>query len=310
MAFIKEKKEVSILAIIIILLFIGGIWDQQISQTLMNQNSYFATLFQNYGLIFAGIIIFMSTQIFIYFAMKSGLNTFAKISIYILALIGGIYEVWQTVKYALYYTVSSLNNINNDLPIGAANNDGSGTLEIPDWYGSALIVLTIISVAIGLYFCNRWLKDKTLEELKGLVLVALGGIVAVFAANTIVDAMKDLWGRMRPYELQDDWSQYTSWLQINGSNGHKSFPCGHSEQGWLALYLPLFVQATNKEKRQKVHLFACIFGCLMAYSRVRIGAHFLSDVTMGSTISIFVIYTISRLLNQRFDGTSLADVEH
>ncbi|MBS7578241.1 MULTISPECIES: phosphatase PAP2 family protein [unclassified Enterococcus] len=305
MTFIKEKKELTILTIIIILLFIGGIWDQQLSQALMNQNSYFATVFQNYGLIFAGIIIFMSTQIFIYFAIKSSLNIFAKSSIYILALAGGAYEVWQTVKYALYYTVSSLHNIKNDLPIGAANNDGSGALELPNWYGAALIIITILSVAIGSYFCNLWLKDKALVELQGLVWIGLGGIVAVFTANTIVDAMKDLWGRLRPYELQDDWSKYTSWLQINGANGHKSFPSGHSEQGWLALYLSLFVQATKQAKRQRVYLFACVFGCLMAYSRVRIGAHFLSDVTMGSTISILVIYAVSRLLNQRFDGTSL-----
>jgi hypothetical protein len=40
-----------------------------------------------------------------------------------LALVACIYETWQAVKIALFYTVSSLNNIKNKAPIGAANNE-------------------------------------------------------------------------------------------------------------------------------------------------------------------------------------------
>ncbi|WP_430602523.1 hypothetical protein IGJ02_002945 [Enterococcus sp. DIV0724b] len=307
MNFIKEKRELAIVTCLGILLLIGGIWDNQISQGIMNQGSLFGTFFQNYGLIFPGIILFMSTQIFIYYAKKSNLPNFGKGSIYFIAIIAGLYQIWQMIKIMLFYTVTSLNNRQNNQPIGAANNDGGGAMSFPNWFFPALVILSLFTFAVGCMLCNRWLKGKNQQELNGLVLIGLGAIVTVYAANTIVDVMKTLWGRFRPYELQSNWAEYTSWWSINGANGHKSFPSGHSEQAWLALYLPLFVDPLKKKKRQIMVILASVFGCFVAFSRVRIGAHFLSDVTVGSVIAIFVIYVVSRLLNQRLDGEVLSE---
>ncbi|MBO0473060.1 phosphatase PAP2 family protein [Enterococcus ureasiticus] len=307
MNFIKEKRELVILVSLGILLLIGGIWDKQISQGVMNQGSLFGTFFQNYGLIFPGIIIFMSTQIFIYYAKESNLPHFGKGSIYFIAIIAGLYQIWQMIKIMLFYTVTSLNNSQKNQPIGAANNDGGGAMSFPNWFFPALVILSLLTFVVGSMLCNRWLKGKNQEELNKLVLVGLGAIVAVYASNTIIDVMKSLWGRFRPYELQNSWADYTNWWRINGANGHKSFPSGHSEQAWLALYLPLFVDPLKKNKRQKIVILTSVFGCFVAWSRVRIGAHFLSDVVVGSAIAIFVIYVVSRLLNQRLDGEALSE---
>ena len=302
---IKEKRELVTLGCLGMLLLVGGLWDKQISQGLMNQGSIVGTFFQNYGLIFPGIIIFMATQIFMYYAKKSDLSSFSKGSIYFLTIVAGGYQIWQMIKIMLFYTITSLNNRENNQPLGAANNDGGGAIHFPQWFFPALVLLSLLTFAIGCVLCNRWLKEKTLQEMNGLVVVGLGAIVAVYTANTIVDVMKGLWGRLRPYELQNNWSEFTSWFKINGVNGHKSFPSGHSEQAWLALYLPLFVTPTKKAKRQKITILASVFGCLVAWSRVRIGAHFLSDVAVGSMIAIFVVYVVSRLLKQRLDGEKL-----
>lgn len=70
MNIIKEKRELVTLGCLGMLLLVGGLWDKQISQGLMNQGSIVGTFFQNYGLIFPGIIIFMATQIFMYYAKK------------------------------------------------------------------------------------------------------------------------------------------------------------------------------------------------------------------------------------------------
>jgi membrane-associated phospholipid phosphatase len=67
--------------------------------------------------------------------------------------------------------------------------------------------------------------------------------------------MKAFWGRMRPYEMNETWSNFTSWLQINGVNGHKSFPSGHSQEGWVALVLPLFVSPQRPTKRRNTFIF-------------------------------------------------------
>ena len=299
------KPEQIVLTIIILLLLIGAFFDRPISQTIMNQGSIFGTIFQNYGLIFPSIVIFMASQVFFYRIQKIETNIFGKFSVMFLALVACIYETWQAVKIALFYTVSSLNNIKNKAPIGAANNDGGGKVTLPTWYIPTLFILTIILVAIGCALCYQWLATKDEIEMTRLTYVALAGIVAVFASDTLVNSMKAFWGRMRPYEMNETWSNFTSWLQINGVNGHKSFPSGHSQEGWVALVLPLFVSPQRPTKRRNTFIFAVAFGSLMALSRVRVGAHFLSDVTMGSFISILVIYVLARLLNEKLMGEFL-----
>jgi membrane-associated phospholipid phosphatase len=299
------KPEIIVLSLVIILLLIGAAFDKPISQTLMNQGSIFGTIFQNYGLIFPSIVIFMSVQIFLYRIQVTQTNTFGKVAVIFLASLASLYETWQAVKIALYYTVSSLNNLKNKAPLGAANNDGGKEASMPSWYTPSLIILTLCLTMIAFILCYYWLANKNETELQRLTLVALAGIVAVFASDTLVNSMKAFWGRFRPYEMNDTWSNFTAWLQINGVNGHKSFPSGHSQEGWIALFLPLFVSPEKSTKRRKTFIFALIFGTLMAVSRVRIGAHFLSDVTMGSFISIVVIYSLARLLNDDLMGKTL-----
>lgn len=301
----RIKPEIIVLSLVIILLLVGTVFDSSISQALMNQNSIFGTIFQNYGLIFPSIVIFMSAQIFFHSVQMTHLNIFSKLSVIFLTSLASLYETWQAVKIALYYTVSSLNNLNNKAPIGAANNDGGSRLAMPAWYTPTLILLTLCLTAIGFSLCHKWLTNKNDAEMQRLIYVALAGIVAVFAANTIVDNLKMLWGRSRPYEMNSTWSNFTSWLQINGINGHKSFPSGHSQQGWIALFLPLFVSPEKIVKRRNVFMFSVTFGSLMAFSRLRIGAHFLSDVTVGSFISILIIYSLAHLLNEELMGSQL-----
>ncbi len=301
----RFQIEKIVLGIVVLLLIIGAIFDKPISRTLMDQNSIFGTVFQNYSLIFPSIIIFMATQVLFYRIQKLESNAIGKFSVMFLTGVAAIYETWQAVKTALFYTIASLNNIKHKAPIGAANNDGGGKAVSPTWYLPTLIILTLILVIIGFPLCHKWLVAKDEAEMQRLTYVALAAIVAVFAADTIVNSMKALWGRMRPYEMNQGWTNFTSWLQINGENGHKSFPSGHSQEGWIALLLPLFVSPKLGNKRRNTFIFAVVFGTLVAISRLRLGAHFLSDVTMGSFISIVVIYAVARLLNEKLMGDPL-----
>lgn len=292
----KSNKTLMFASVFLVLLIISAFGDSFISRTIMNQNSVYATVFQNYGLIFPAIIYFISTQVFIVFAHKSSFPRIAKISIYFISTIAALYQIWQNVKIALYYTVTSLNNLQHNLPVGAANNDGNFEVIFPNWYTPALFIITITFFLLGSYLCYSWLMKLTPVRLKQLVIISLGGIVAFYVANTMVESLKELWGRYRPYELLSNWNKFTPWWKINGVTGHKSFPSGHSEYGWMALYLVLFIDLNNNKFRQRMTILASIFGILMAFSRIRIGAHFLSDVTVGSLISIVVIYTISYLV--------------
>ncbi|MDN6070304.1 MAG: phosphatase PAP2 family protein [Lactococcus plantarum] len=304
----RFKIEHIVLGIVILLLIIGALFDKPISQTIMDQNSYFGTLFQNYSLVFPAIIIFMSTQVFFYRIQQSNVDAIGKFAVMFLTLVVAIYETWQTVKIALIYTISSLNNIKNKAPIGAANNDNGKHAALPTWYMPTLVIITIILVIAGLALCYKWLATKDEAEMQRLTYVALAAALTVLAADTIVNTMKDFWGRFRPYEMKSDWSNFTSWLHVNGQNGHKSFPSGHSQEAWIALLLPLFVSPKLGQKRRNTFIFAVVFGCLVALSRLRLGAHFLSDVTMGSFISILVIYVMARILNEKLMGDPLNNI--
>lgn len=302
----RFKLEYIILGIFILLLLIGAFFDEPISHTIMSQDSIFGTFFQNYSLFFPNVIIFISSQVLFYRIQKSKLDNFAKSSVMILAIIASIYEMWLATKIALLYTVSSLHNIKHHAPLGAANNDTGKHGALPSWYLPTLIILTLIFVAIGLFLCYKWLAKKEDAEIQRLTHIALVAIVAVYAGTTILNTMKMFWGRMRPYEMNSQWSNFTAWFHINGENGHKSFPSGHAQEVWISIILPLFVSPQHAKKRRNVFIATAILSFIVVLSRLRIGAHFLSDVTVGSFISIFVVYIMSRVVNEKLiSGESL-----
>ena len=105
----RFQIEKIVLGIVVLLLIIGAIFDKPISRTLMDQNSIFGTVFQNYSLIFPSIIIFMACQVLFYRIQKLESNAIGKFSVMFLTGIAAIYETWQAVKTALFYTIASLN---------------------------------------------------------------------------------------------------------------------------------------------------------------------------------------------------------
>lgn len=73
----------------------------------------------------------------------------------------------------------------------------------------------------------------------------------------------------------------------------KSFPSGHMAN--TALFLPMFlvVPMINNHFKLKEHWIVIIsigWNLLLAYSRMRVGAHFLSDVSFGALGTIIVTY--------------------
>ena len=76
----------------------------------------------------------------------------------------------------------------------------------------------------------------------------------------------------------------------------KSFPSGHSGTGMImAMFLPYFSFFFPKLKGKETILFygGAAFGFLMMFSRMVVGAHFLTDTCMGSLIVIVVFYVVN-----------------
>ena len=78
----------------------------------------------------------------------------------------------------------------------------------------------------------------------------------------------------------------------------KSFPSGHSGTGMiLAMYLPFIPYFFPKLKGKETLLFYCgvAFGLLMMFSRLLVGAHYLTDTCMGSLIVMVVFYVVNEI---------------
>ncbi len=151
------------------------------------------------------------------------------------------------------------------------------------------------------FFAFRKRSRDTLKRCA--VFLILASIVAVAASGVLINVIKFLWGRPRYREMIADgdtvFAAFTPWYHPNGFtlHGHHSFPSGHTCSAAILLTLCAIGEVfEQRESNRRIVAFMVGFYILvMAYSRVVLGAHFLSDVTGGFTVG-FLTYAIVRYL--------------
>ncbi|MCR8487307.1 MAG: phosphatase PAP2 family protein [Crenarchaeota archaeon] len=116
------------------------------------------------------------------------------------------------------------------------------------------------------------------RDYRDILYLVLNSYAGWFIADRIVESLKNIVRRPRPYVL------FNSIEPLVKSDGF-SFPSGHSSAAW-ALALP-FMMVINSHK---VKFALVLFATLMSFSRVYCGVHFLSDVIFGGCIG----YVISK----------------
>ncbi len=297
----SEKKVFTVLlGLGVLSLLVATFFDKNVTNLVMNQNSIFGNIFQNYADQGANIVLFAAFKIIAWTIWRRIQDDVLRYVMTIGALAFAFNQMLAILQDMLSYTYSMLNNLSKGIPMGVANNTAAvkNYPEVLRW-GLAVILTAVLSVL----FYN-WLQSKSDADIRYLVTAALVGIAVVFIAQTTIGEMKSLWGRFRPYEMTtvagNTMSEFTPWYHLNGINGHNSFPSGHTMSGWLFLYLVFFVPRANISAQKKMTIFGIAMGILTAMSRVRIGAHWLSDVTVSSIIVGLIIFMASRLLAAHF----------
>jgi len=119
--------------------------------------------------------------------------------------------------------------------------------------------------------------------------------VSVAGSGLLVDAIKGVIGRLRPYELFQH--QLYGFAPLSVAWSHTSFPSGHGQTAFaalsaLAVALP----------RWRIPFYA--LAGLIAASRVIISVHYLSDVAMGAYLGLAGTLLLARLFAAR--GWALA----
>ncbi|WP_367367355.1 phosphatase PAP2 family protein [Leuconostoc pseudomesenteroides] len=297
----SEKKILTILlGVGVLSLLVATFFDKNVTNAVMDQNSIFGNIFQNYADQGAGIVLFAAFEIIAWTIWRRVQDDVLRYVMTIGALAFAFNQMLAILQDMLSYTYSMLNNLSKGIPMGVANNT-SAVKNYPEVLRWGLAV--VLTVVLSFFFYN-WLQSKSDADIRYLVTAALVGIAVVFIAQTTIGEMKSLWGRFRPYEMTtvagNTMSEFTPWYHLNGINGHNSFPSGHTMSGWLFLYLVFFVPRGNISAQKKMTIFGIAMGILTAMSRVRIGAHWLSDVTVSSIIVGLIIFMASRLLAAHF----------
>lgn len=256
----KTQKDLKILAgVVLMLLLIGTVADLTLSHHLYNPNSLFGKVFEVIGEFPSSFIASFCAMIIARSRKKIG---FKQIGSFVLSILLSVMAGFLLIAYW----------------------NGPGALGIV----FAIGVFLADFLGVGA-ICKNENADACKAAKIGLQLFL---VVIVF-----FNLAKLGWGRERYRHMvaTGDFSGFSHWFLPQGlasGNEFMSFPSGHSANAaivmWITLF-PKFIPALEK-KENILKVIACIWiGCVMV-SRIIMGAHFLSDVTMGMTISLVLFY--------------------
>ena len=135
---------------------------------------------------------------------------------------------------------------------------------------SAICLLLLAYIAASFRF-------PALPDARAVLMVAPFSFAAAALAGTL---LKELLGRARPI------AELAGQLNAAGRHGSPSFPSGHAAKS-LALALPfvLIVPAGSVVVRL-IKLALLLIASLVCYSRIVLGAHYLSDVLAGAALAL------------------------
>ena len=139
-----------------------------------------------------------------------------------------------------------------------------------------------LAVPVTMYVTSFAIKDLKMRN------TALLAAEAVGDSEILATVMKDAMKRVRPAAIGTGQNYSDTWFDSSGSflRGNGSFPSGHA----IAAFSVATVVATRYRNRKWVPYVAYGLAGAVAFSRLTLSAHFVSDVFVGGVLG----YSISR----------------
>ena len=275
-----------VLSVVLLLLLAGTFADLPIDEALYNRDSAFGHFFAVAAMI----------PIWTLIPMSAGLMFGA-----LLTQFGGMGKAWRVICIALLlfgiYTTYKL----------TAGFYGSRHLHGLSFQALIAIVIAafLSSTALGAHASHKYPRE--------VLMAAVVGIVAVAGGRMLLDVFKDMWGRQRFWTMNDPATQFTAWYRPQFPSAErmaemgdkiKSFPSGHSCGAisvlWLSMF-PAFLDPCQKNHRTwgtGIAVFALCFWTLVMVSRLVLGEHFLSDVSMSAIIFLIGFIVMDAMVAQ------------
>ena len=267
-------REATILGVFLLLLMIvGTIWDLPISKFMYpgHENTFgqffaaFGRLPAFVGLVSSGVLLFS-----VYKRLKKGFIQWLAFAGALVLVAGGI--------------------------LLCAKEAVGDVIAMPLW--AALLVTAFVSTlySFALLVLTRTCQTKTIIRFIGAT------VFTIVASFLIVELLKAVWGRPRMVLISSvgNDSLFVPWFKP-GSELKKrlieegvakdmvsSFPSGHSTSAACAMLL-LLVPTLGKAVRGRERLFmlaGAAWTVIVCFSRIMMGAHFLTDVTAAVAITL------------------------
>lgn len=166
------------------------------------------------------------------------------------------------------------------------------------------VIMVLVAVVMALVAV--WIAKKVPEEKRQrAVRFAVTALIYFVLVLIVMNTLKTMWGRMRFREMADPTAQFTRWYEICGrgafSDAYASFPSGHSMNSAgiiLLLLLPDLIPALEKN-RNALRVVVYVWCAAVGFSRVLMGAHFASDVTVGILLSLLLFEIVSTVVYRK-----------
>ena len=154
-------------------------------------------------------------------------------------------------------------------------------------------------------------KQVSEDKAQQAVTYGIIAIVYIILVIVVMNSLKTVWGRMRLREMTDPLQEFTRWYKITSRGGfdnvYASFPSGHSMNSAaiiLLILLPSFLPKLQ-DKTKLLKFIAYGWALIVGSSRIVMGAHFASDVTVGILLS-FALFDITYLIVKKFRKNALS----
>ncbi len=271
----KIKNIISFMIILSVLgVIIGSFYDLQINKTLFYRENIFPIFFKIFGEV--PMIILM---------MISSLNIWKNKD-----KINKSFLILSIVLFFAFPIVSSV-----------------GIQSYFDFHNIFISILIFSIYVIITFLINNKIKNKdTTLVIKYCIFI----IISLFSVFLIFTLMKNIWGRMRfyPMYLENNYESFTNWWIINGkpaSENFRSFPSGHTSAAastFVLIFIPHVFKIKNEGLIRFFTIFPVIWTILVGISRILDGAHFLTDISMATLISISMIYYLFKAFEKNIDN--------
>lgn len=249
-----SKKEYIPYGIALLALLIATLYDYPITAALYHSSSIF-------GIVFARLVL-VPIEYVVVFTMCMLCVHYHRLLFAGIAMVASFY----ILQHATRFWVTSMDGVIQAILLLAA------------------IALTLLTLYVIKHLDAKWIEQK--------LPFFLFFTIVLLSAALCTTILKTLWGRIRFRDLQDA-SLFRAWYLPAGINGNHSFPSGHMTG--ITSIICIVQWKRNRFKKLSIWVYVCIIALIVAMgiSRMIMGAHYLSDLTIGCMIT-YTCYLITR----------------